>query len=97
MFSLELLALIALFFIFIYVVYQSIRLLFRYLIIAFTSALFPIILVKFFDVNLPLNLSTILIFIYLGITGYTIYLSLSIIEKIGKGIIKIFRKKKKED
>ena len=97
MFSLELLALIALFFIFIYIVYQSIRLLFKYLIIAFVSALFPIILIKFFGVNLPLNLSTILIFIYLGITGYTIYLSLSIIEKIGKGIIKIFRKKKKED
>ena len=97
MFNLELLALIGLLFIFIYLVYLGIKILLRFVIIAFASALFPFILVKLFGVDIPLNLSTILIFVYLGILGYSIYLGLSIIEKIIKFVFGIFRSRKKGD
>jgi hypothetical protein len=96
---LEILASVALFFIFIYLVYQGVKLLFRYLIIAFASALFPIVLIKLFGMALPLTLGTILAFVYLGIIAYTIYLVLGLAEKIGKFIAKLFggSKKKKEE
>jgi hypothetical protein len=97
MFDLELLALIGLFFIFIYIVYQGIRILLRYLIIAFASALFPFVLVKLFGVDIPLNLSTILVFIYLGIIGYSIYLGLGVVEKIARFVVRLFRGKKEEN
>jgi len=94
---LEILAFVALFFIFIYLVYYGIQLLLKYLIIVIASAVFPYILTKFFGVNIPLTLGTILAFVYLGIIGYTIYLCLGIIEKICKSITRVFRSKKKDE
>ena len=96
MFNLELLALIGLLFIFIYLVYLGIKILLSFIIIAFASALFPFILVKLFGMDIPLNLSTVLIFVYLGILGYSIYLGLSIIEKIIKFVFGIFRSRKSD-
>jgi hypothetical protein len=97
MFGLENFALIALFFIFVYLIYKGIKLLFRYLLIAGVSAAFPIIAIKYLGFSWPLTLGTILAFVYLGILGYTIYLGLSIVEKIGKPIIGIVSGKKKKE
>ncbi len=97
MFGIETLALIVLFFIFVYLVYKGIKLLFRYLLISGVSALFPIIAIKYLGVNWPLNLGTILVFVYLGVLGYTIYLGLSVIEKIGKPIVGLASRKKKKE
>ncbi|RLJ02631.1 MAG: hypothetical protein DRP10_00665 [Candidatus Aenigmatarchaeota archaeon] len=89
--------LIVLLFIFIYLVYKGIKLLFRYLLIAGISAIFPIVAVKYLGFSFPLNLGTILVFVYLGVLGYTIYLCLSVIEKIGKPIIGVLSSKKKKE
>lgn len=86
MFGIEIVALVVLFFIFVYLVYKGIKLLFRYLLIAGVSSLFPVIAIKYFGFNWPLNLGTILAFVYLGVIGYTIYLGLSVLE----GVIKFF-------
>jgi len=99
MFDIEIAGIIFLFIIFVYLVYKGVKLLLRYLAISSISALFPVIMIIFFGVDWPLTLGTILFFIYLGVLGYTIYLSLSFIEAIVKSILKLFsgRKKKKED
>ncbi len=100
MFDIEIAGVIFLFIIFVYLVYKGVKLLLKYFAIASISASFPIILIVFFGVDWPLNLGTILFFIYLGILGYTIYLSLSFIEAIVKSVSKLFsggNKKKKEE
>ena len=99
MFDVEIAGIIFLFIIFVYLVYKGVKLLLRYLAISSISALFPVIMIIFFGVDWPLTLGTILFFTYLGVLGYTIYLSLSFIEAIVKSILKLFsgRKKKKED
>ncbi len=97
MFDIELLALVALFFIFIYLFYQGVKLLMKYLVIAVASAIFPFVLIKFFGVDLALTWGTIIAFVFLGIFAYTIYLGLSFIEKIVKGIIRLFGGGKKEE
>ena len=76
--------------------YRGIKLLFRFLIIVFLSAIFPIILIKIFKFDMVLNLDTILYFVYLGLTAYIVYLILSTIEIIGK-IIKFFIPKKNKE
>ncbi len=97
MLGIETVALVILFLIFVYLVYKGIKLLFRYLVIAGVSALFPVIMIKFFGVSWPLTLGTILAFVYLGILGYTIYLWLSVLEGIGKGVISVFGLKKNKE
>jgi len=91
--------LIILLVIFIYLVYKGIKLLFKYLLIAGIgiSAIFPVIAVKYLGFSFPLNMETILVFVYLGILGYTIYLSLSVIEKVGKSLVNLFGSKKKKE
>ena len=89
--------LIILLVIFIYLVYKGIKLLFKYLLIAGISAIFPVIAVKYLGFSFPLNMETILVFVYLGILGYTIYLSLSVIEKAGKSLVNLFGSKKKKE
>ncbi len=99
MFDIEVAGIVVLFIIFVYLVYKGVKLFLRYLAISGISALFPVILIVFFRVDWPLTLGTILFFTYLGILGYTIYLSLSFIEAIVKSISKLFSggKKKKAD
>lgn len=100
MLDLEIAGIVVLFLIFVYLVYKGVKLLLRYLAISSISALFPVIMILLFGIDWPLNLGTILFFIYLGILGYTIYLSLSIIESLVKSISKLFsggKKKKSED
>ncbi len=99
MFDIEIAGIVVLFLIFVYLVYKGVKLLLRYLAISTISALFPVIMIVFFGVDWPLNLGTILFFVYLGILGYTIYISLSFIEAIIKSISKLFSdgKKKKEE
>ncbi|RLI99241.1 MAG: hypothetical protein DRP06_03830 [Candidatus Aenigmatarchaeota archaeon] len=100
MFDLEVAGIVVLFLIFVYLVYKGVELLLRYLAISCISALFPVIMIVFFGVDWPLNLGTILFFVYLGILGYTIYTGLSFIEMIVKSISKLFsdgKKKKAEE
>ena len=69
----------------------------RYLVIAVASAIFPFVLVRFFGVDLALTVSTVIAFVFLGIFAYTIYIGLGFIEKIAKGIIKLFGLGKREE
>lgn len=97
MFGIENIGLIVLFFIFVYLVYKGVKLLIKYLIIAGISAVFPIVAIKYFGFNIPLTLGTILAFVYLGVLGYTIYLGLSLVEKIGKPVVGLAGGKKKKE
>ncbi|MCK4429591.1 MAG: hypothetical protein KAU95_04390 [Candidatus Aenigmarchaeota archaeon] len=96
MFGVETAGLVVLFIICLYLAYKGIILLSRYLLIVFISALFPVALIKFFGVNLPLTIGTILAFVYLGVISYTIYLGLSVIEVIGKSAVKLLGLKEKK-
>lgn len=97
MFNLEIIALVALLFLFILLVYAGVKTLFRYIIVTGASAIFPLILILVFGVNLPLTLETILTFVYIGLFGYGIYRILSVFEIIGKFIGKLFGIKTDEE
>lgn len=96
MFSVETVGLLVLFIMVLYLAYKGLLLLTKYLLIVFISAILPVVLIKFFEVDLPLTIGTILVSVYLGVIGYTIYLGLSVLEVIGKSAVKLLGLKKKK-